>query len=160
MLHMMVSSNVLIPQISSSFLLSLLVGWLSKTDISRHRSLEVLTLAFVFASHNANCWPSIPMFISKINSRDMREVKLQFDVVYGRFHWEFIDWNEMSDALLSLHEKYPTMKISFSFRTLLERDEQGPHLAAGDLVSLWRLIAPVLKTNMQITVVHTSSRIY
>lgn len=129
-------------------------GWLSKTDISRHRSLKVLSVVFLFMPRNLNRWPSIPMFISNLKSRNIRELKFYFDDIGNSFHWGFIDWNEMNDALLSLHERYPSMKITFLYRSPPQRAAPGPNRAAGDLGSLSALLRPVLETNIELSVVH------
>ncbi|KAH9923253.1 uncharacterized protein B0H18DRAFT_1212289 [Fomitopsis serialis] len=125
-------------------------GWLRKNEISRHRSLTVLTLTFRFSLYHPNFWPSIPAFISQINSSGLREVKLQFEDLYSRFHWKFVIWKEMTDALLSLHERYPFATVTFTFSF---------HAAYRDMPSvvgpLKALIERVIEAQMRVSVVHT-----
>ncbi|KZT73652.1 hypothetical protein DAEQUDRAFT_808290 [Daedalea quercina L-15889] len=87
--------------------------WLNQCDISCHRSLAILTLTLRLVGPER--WPSVPNFISKIDSANLREVKLKFEDLNGYFHWELINWEEMASVLSVLHEKYPLAILVFEF---------------------------------------------
>lgn len=92
-------------------------GWLEQPEhtISGHHSLSVLTLIFRLPQSGAAYWPFIPGFISKVESTALREVNLHFLSPRYDLRWDFVDWDSVSDALITLHEKHPWVLITFRF---------------------------------------------
>ena len=60
---------------------------------------------------------SLPRLIAQLDSPALCELKLQFQDHYKGFDssWEFIDWREMTQSLISLHARSPSVTITFAF---------------------------------------------
>ncbi|KAH9838524.1 uncharacterized protein C8Q71DRAFT_722679 [Rhodofomes roseus] len=127
--------------------------WLEKNDVSRHRALTDVVLTFGFTRYYSCHWPAVPRFIAQLNSGALREVQLRFEDLHARFHWEFLPWQEMTDALRTLHQRHPSVVVTFTFlfRVRLGQLEPAPFVVE----PLRALIRPVLKAGMRVAVVRT-----
>jgi len=102
--------------------------FLSELDLTRDSRLAYLDIGLQNAPGRRDVWySSMPGFLSRITSAQLREIKLQFSLFRAHeFDLKFLDWKRMDEVLTSLCKSHPQLLLTFHFHFQLQPDGLMP----------------------------------
>lgn len=89
--------------------------WLSSINLSLHKRLMYLSLELCRESPDMFL-TELPSFLSRHSVDHLQEVQFRTDAAEDvGIGWDSIDWPCMDEALASLHERCPSLIVTFHF---------------------------------------------